>query len=162
VNYVKSKLQECFQHGGLDTDCDGMISKDEFAKILDNPLAARSLTEVGVDVFGLVDLQDFIFEAEDENGESKEKQLSFCDFMEVVLQLRGSNNATVKDIVDLRKFVQKKQQDAGGESDIQASQSKPQHNLGIRGWVSCFPKVSKQTLCLSWVAENKFRHTSPG
>jgi len=107
VNYVKSKLQECFQHGGLDTDCDGMISKDEFAKILDNPLAARSLTEVGVDVFGLVDLQDFIFEAEDENGESKEKQLSFCDFMEVVLQLRGSNNATVKDIVDLRKFVQK-------------------------------------------------------
>merc|ERR1712129_331694 len=32
-------------------------------------------------------------------------ELSFPLFMETVLQLRGSNNATVKDIVDLRKFM---------------------------------------------------------
>jgi hypothetical protein len=49
-------------------------------------------------------LQDFIFEREDEHGEKSDKQLTFGEFMEVVLQLRGTNQATVKDVVDLRKF----------------------------------------------------------
>mmetsp|Transcript_1006 Transcript_1006/g.3600 ORF Transcript_1006/g.3600 Transcript_1006/m.3600 type:complete len:90 (-) Transcript_1006:153-422(-) len=40
---------------------------------------------------------DFIFKGVEE--------LTFPDFMEVVLQLRGSNGATVRDVVDLRKWV---------------------------------------------------------
>mmetsp|Transcript_99284 Transcript_99284/g.171030 ORF Transcript_99284/g.171030 Transcript_99284/m.171030 type:complete len:138 (+) Transcript_99284:49-462(+) len=52
---------------------------------------------MGVDVVGLVDFADIIFE--------NDIELSFADFMELVLQLRGSNNCTVKDMVDLRKFV---------------------------------------------------------
>eukprot|EP00971_Amphidinium_carterae_P237396 4712581-Amphidinium_carterae.1 len=31
--------------------------------------------------------------------------MPFDDFFTLVLQLRGSNNATVKDIVDMRRFV---------------------------------------------------------
>merc|ERR1719409_660151 len=39
------------------------------------------------------------------NGDVKERSLDFGDFMEVILQMRGTNVATVKDIMDLRKFV---------------------------------------------------------
>eukprot|EP00747_Dinoflagellata_sp_TGD_P085875 gnl/TRDRNA2_/TRDRNA2_163051_c1_seq2.p1 gnl/TRDRNA2_/TRDRNA2_163051_c1~~gnl/TRDRNA2_/TRDRNA2_163051_c1_seq2.p1 ORF type:complete len:143 (-),score=45.02 gnl/TRDRNA2_/TRDRNA2_163051_c1_seq2:237-665(-) len=99
VAYVKSKLQDFLQE--IDEDTDGKISKGEFVKILENVGAARALSEVGVDPVGLVDFADFIFDDED-GGDS---ELEFGQFMEVVLQLRGSNNATVKDIVDLRKFV---------------------------------------------------------
>lgn len=105
VTYVKSKLQETLIKGGLDLDNDGVISREEFVQILDNTHAARTLSDVGVDVFNLVDLQDFIFEEDDESGQLCEKRLTFAEFMQVVLQLRGSNQATVKDVVDLRKFV---------------------------------------------------------
>ena len=60
------------------------------------PTAARSYN-VGVDVIGLVDFTDYIFKGD--------QKLTFPDFMEVILQLRGTNNATVKDLVDLRKVV---------------------------------------------------------
>merc|ERR1712194_197953 len=55
----------------------------------------------------MMDLVDFIFAGNDESMGSQEggKQITFADFVELLLQLRGTNNATVKDIVDLRKFV---------------------------------------------------------
>mmetsp|Transcript_34779 Transcript_34779/g.64434 ORF Transcript_34779/g.64434 Transcript_34779/m.64434 type:complete len:179 (-) Transcript_34779:59-595(-) len=52
---------------------------------------------MGVDVVALVDLCDFIFQ--------DEMYLDFRHFMDLVMQLRGSNQATVKDIVDLRRFI---------------------------------------------------------
>jgi len=97
VNYVKDTLQTMLRSSGLDADCDDKISKEEFDQLLEKPDAARALQEVGVDVIGLVDFTDFIFQ----DG----KELSFPDFMDVILQLRGTNTATVKDIVDLRKLV---------------------------------------------------------
>merc|ERR1712039_816160 len=54
------------------------------------------MQEVGVDVVGLVEYSGFIF---------KDSEMSFTDFVELILQLRGTNQATVKDIVDLRKQV---------------------------------------------------------
>jgi len=110
VAYVKWQIRDIMKKGGLDLDGDGMISKEEFVKILDNPQATRTLSNAGVDVFGLIDCADFIFGddgAEDEgaNEDAEPVQLSFADFMEVVLQLRGTNVATVKDLVDLRKFL---------------------------------------------------------
>eukprot|EP00927_Polykrikos_kofoidii_P055337 TRINITY_DN49605_c0_g1_i1.p1 TRINITY_DN49605_c0_g1~~TRINITY_DN49605_c0_g1_i1.p1 ORF type:complete len:743 (-),score=132.56 TRINITY_DN49605_c0_g1_i1:92-2320(-) len=98
IRFVKAKLQHIMQESGFHTDDDRGISKHEFAKILDDREATKALQDVGVDVVGLVDFTDFIFNTEDE-------ELNFSDFMELVLQLRGSNNATVKDVVDLRKFV---------------------------------------------------------
>merc|ERR1740123_1043794 len=95
VGFVNRKVRRIVEE--LDTDGGGRISKDEFCKILENMEAVRALQDVGVDVVGLVDFADVIFDEDDE--------LSFPRFMEVVLQLRGSNTATVKDIVDLRKLV---------------------------------------------------------
>merc|ERR1712087_1004328 len=71
---------------------------DEFCCLLRKPAAAQALTGIGIDVVGLVDhLDDYLFEA----GES----LCFVDFVDSVLALRGSNRATVTDIVNLRKMI---------------------------------------------------------
>merc|ERR1719502_2608286 len=95
VNYVKQRISAMF--GDWDTDGNLQISKDEFERLLVLPEAAKIIQEIGVDVIGLVDFADFIFK----DG----SELSFSDFMELVLSFRGSNQATVKDVVDLRKFV---------------------------------------------------------
>eukprot|EP00929_Paragymnodinium_shiwhaense_P035152 TRINITY_DN1901_c0_g2_i1.p1 TRINITY_DN1901_c0_g2~~TRINITY_DN1901_c0_g2_i1.p1 ORF type:complete len:909 (-),score=169.99 TRINITY_DN1901_c0_g2_i1:312-3038(-) len=89
----------------IDEDGGGTISRDEFMLILDCELAIEALQDVGVDVIGLVDFADFIFGDEDEQGSQPPVELTLPEFMSVVLQLRGSNNATVKDVVDLRKFL---------------------------------------------------------
>eukprot|EP00927_Polykrikos_kofoidii_P040958 TRINITY_DN3490_c0_g1_i2.p1 TRINITY_DN3490_c0_g1~~TRINITY_DN3490_c0_g1_i2.p1 ORF type:complete len:741 (-),score=132.20 TRINITY_DN3490_c0_g1_i2:27-2249(-) len=102
VTYVNDKLSKVMAL--LDTDGGGTISKTEFCEILENVDAVRCLNDVGVDVFGLVDLADYIFEEESGLG-CEEVELDFSKFMDVVLQLRGTNQATVKDIVDLRKFI---------------------------------------------------------
>eukprot|EP00927_Polykrikos_kofoidii_P073254 TRINITY_DN6930_c0_g1_i2.p1 TRINITY_DN6930_c0_g1~~TRINITY_DN6930_c0_g1_i2.p1 ORF type:complete len:837 (+),score=175.27 TRINITY_DN6930_c0_g1_i2:305-2815(+) len=94
----------------IDEDGGGTISRDEFMQILDQSEAVECLQEVGVDVVGLVDCCDFIFGDEGESAkeageEAEEVELTLPEFMEVVLSLRGTNNATVKDMVDFRKLI---------------------------------------------------------
>eukprot|EP00927_Polykrikos_kofoidii_P087148 TRINITY_DN9967_c1_g4_i1.p1 TRINITY_DN9967_c1_g4~~TRINITY_DN9967_c1_g4_i1.p1 ORF type:complete len:1068 (-),score=182.95 TRINITY_DN9967_c1_g4_i1:49-2856(-) len=103
VSYVHEKMTEVMAL--IDEDGGGTISRDEFIQILDNADAMFALTDVGVDVIGLVDFADFIFGDGDGKDDAPEIELTLPEFMGVVLQLRGSNSATVKDIVDLRKFV---------------------------------------------------------
>jgi len=106
VASVKATIQKVMRESGLDKDSDGKISREEFSQLLGFPEACNALSDVGVDVLSLVDNLDFIFpEEEDEDGVIQVRELSFGDFMELVLMLRGCNHATVKDIVDLRKFV---------------------------------------------------------
>lgn len=102
VATVKDGFMEIIKKGDLDMDGDGQISRSEFERILQSPDTIRLLEKLDVDVYGFIDLADFIFETED--GEDP-VQMSFGDFMETVLSLRGSNTTTVKDIVDLRKFI---------------------------------------------------------
>jgi len=97
VCYVKQKLMAMFDDPKVDTDGNCSISRQEFENMLLNQEAASIIQDMGVDVVGLVDFADIIFEDDIE--------LTFGDFMELVMQLRGSNTCTVKDIVDLRKFV---------------------------------------------------------
>jgi hypothetical protein len=97
VSYVKTRLMEMINEFGIDEDNNMKISRSEFEMLLQRPDAARVIQEVGVDVVGLVDFADFIFK----DG----LEMSFPDFMTVVLQLRGSNTATVKDVVDMRKYI---------------------------------------------------------
>merc|ERR1719272_1398064 len=78
----------------LDSNGNGMLSIEEFEQLLVLPEAAQFMQGVGVDVVGLVEFSEFIF---------KERELTFPEFVELVLQLRGTNTSTVKDIVDMRK-----------------------------------------------------------
>jgi hypothetical protein len=97
VSYFRTRLDEIIRDSRLDEDGNGQISRAEFEMLLENPDAAKSLKDVGVDVVGLVDYHDFFFK----DGE----EFDFGAFVEVVLSLRGGNGATVKDVVDLRKFL---------------------------------------------------------
>merc|ERR1712113_815241 len=98
VNMVKTNMHRILEVSGIDVDANNCISRSEFEQLLMIPEAVRQIKEVGVDAVGLVDYADFIFD-------DGKKELSFSDFFEILLSLRGKNAATVKDIVDLRKFV---------------------------------------------------------
>jgi len=99
VDFVTTKLQGILDK--LDENGDRRISKAEFMTIMEHEEAVHALDEVGVDPVGIIDFADFIFDGTSE----EEVGLDFPDFMDLVLKFRGSNTATVKDIVDLRKFV---------------------------------------------------------
>lgn len=71
-------------------------------QLLDISDAVKALDNVGVDPVALVDFADIIFDDIDEDG-----SISFGDFMSTVFALRGKNQATVKDIVDVRKYMQR-------------------------------------------------------
>merc|ERR1712226_1001435 len=97
MQYVKSQLWAIFTESHVDQDGDLEISRKEFEDLLQQPKACKALQDVGVDVVGLVDFVDFIFH--------EGAAFDFPDFMFLILQLRGTNTATVKDMVDLRKFM---------------------------------------------------------
>jgi len=97
VTFTKDKLLHMLHSTNLDADGDEVISKAELATLLQIPAAVKALQELGVDAVALVDLTSYVFE--------ESPELTFPNFMDLVLQLRGSNKATVKDIVDLRKCM---------------------------------------------------------
>merc|ERR1719174_3515474 len=80
---------------------------------MNNPRAVDPFRKIGVDVVSLVSAADFIFPLQGSKtkpgpGHTPRRHhctLGFADFMESILELRGSNTATVKDIMTLRKFV---------------------------------------------------------
>merc|ERR1712066_724409 len=73
------------------------LSRSQFEALLENVEAIRVLQDIGVDIYGLIDLIDYIFK--------DEKPISLPTFMDMVMQLRSANRATVRDVVDVRKFL---------------------------------------------------------
>jgi len=82
----------------LDIDRSDSLTQMEFDKLTETPEVIQGLQDLGVDVVAFVDFADFVF---CQNCE----ELSYTDFLEMVVQFRGTKSATVKDIVDMRKFV---------------------------------------------------------
>mmetsp|Transcript_98392 Transcript_98392/g.254417 ORF Transcript_98392/g.254417 Transcript_98392/m.254417 type:complete len:704 (-) Transcript_98392:135-2246(-) len=97
VNFVKEEMNTLVEQE-LDRDAGGMISKSELEELLISSGAAKIISDVGVDIAGLVDIADYQLFHESTN-------VPFSKFVELVLQLRGTNNATVRDVIDMRKFV---------------------------------------------------------
>eukprot|EP00928_Gymnodinium_smaydae_P000301 TRINITY_DN10115_c0_g1_i2.p1 TRINITY_DN10115_c0_g1~~TRINITY_DN10115_c0_g1_i2.p1 ORF type:complete len:512 (+),score=91.06 TRINITY_DN10115_c0_g1_i2:55-1536(+) len=91
--------------GEIDTDFNGRISLTEFKEVLAYPDALRALEAIDVDPLLLIDFADMFFTGESE-GENKD--LSFDEFMEIVLDLRGNNAATVKDSMNVWKQLNPK------------------------------------------------------
>eukprot|EP00929_Paragymnodinium_shiwhaense_P120737 TRINITY_DN9276_c0_g4_i1.p1 TRINITY_DN9276_c0_g4~~TRINITY_DN9276_c0_g4_i1.p1 ORF type:complete len:730 (+),score=159.21 TRINITY_DN9276_c0_g4_i1:178-2367(+) len=91
--FVSERLEKVVK--ALDNDGDMQLSKEEFKKILDNKVALVTLAEVGVDPVGLVDFADFIFA----DGDGNDIELCFQDFMDMVMEMRSTQTATVKDMM---------------------------------------------------------------
>eukprot|EP00434_Breviolum_minutum_P034537 symbB.v1.2.030573.t1/scaffold3463.1/size92345/3 len=124
VAYLKNTLLEILECH--DKDNDRQIHRDEFELLMKNPEMHFVLTRFGVNVADLLNLKDVLFEdntEQDDDDEEDEdennshglntarrrlRKLSFQEFLEVVLRLRGGNSATVTDIVDLREYVRQR------------------------------------------------------
>merc|ERR1719491_2078252 len=113
----------------LDTNANGMISFVEFRKILDIPKALRALEDVGVDPAGLVDFVELMFF---EDGDpNRPVELPFDVFMELILDLRESNGATVKDIKYLWRQINPKLQNMRKDIDeVKERTERMEHTLG--------------------------------
>jgi len=92
---VKNKMKHALRT--LDSDNDNLISIAEFMNMVEVPTVIEALSDLGVDPSGLVDLTEGIFQ--------EKTEIEFQEFMELVLQLRGSNTTTVRDMIDLRRLV---------------------------------------------------------
>lgn len=97
VDFAQNVLWELITETCADEDGDNRISHQEFARLLARPEAAKALNSLGVDLSAALDYGHLLFE----DGEP----LTFAEFMEGMMTLRGSNQTTVKDMVDLRKFT---------------------------------------------------------
>jgi len=104
LNHTKDKLRGIVEE--MDEDGNMLISKREFVRIIDSQAACCALNDVGVDVLGLIESADAIFETDAAvDSPSKDIQLTFDEFIEIVLQLRGSSTSSIKDIVELRRIL---------------------------------------------------------
>jgi len=84
---------------GGDADDDGKINMDEFTELLADKNTARLLLALDVDVEGLASVAQFVFQQHHGNLGRKE-------FLQMVLDVRNSNKATVKDHIETRKFTE--------------------------------------------------------
>jgi len=97
IERVKATVLDTLNKVDPDITADAMMSKVEFDMLMRDQDAIKSFDLMGVDVVGLVDFGDHIF--------ADDRELPIQAFMELLMELRGNNHATVKDIVDLRRFV---------------------------------------------------------
>lgn len=117
MSFVHEKMRKLLCETGFDKNNDQTISKEDFVDLLLNPKATAILQDAGVDVIGLVDFKDLLFEQDEHNyaddhadgdipvTQTKRKELTFSELMHLVLNLRGGNTATVRDIMNLRKSI---------------------------------------------------------
>eukprot|EP00927_Polykrikos_kofoidii_P031141 TRINITY_DN26802_c0_g1_i1.p1 TRINITY_DN26802_c0_g1~~TRINITY_DN26802_c0_g1_i1.p1 ORF type:complete len:664 (-),score=69.89 TRINITY_DN26802_c0_g1_i1:83-2074(-) len=96
ISKAKVELHNTFGANDL-TLKESFITYQEFISILRQPQIAKVIQKMGVDVVGLVDYADYLFE--------DKATITKARFMDLLMELRGRNNCTVKDIVDLRGYM---------------------------------------------------------
>merc|ERR1712151_896166 len=86
--------------GDIETS-DVTINKEAFAQIILNTRALDIFQKIGVDLVGLVNHATHMYE----KPENDTYAMQFSEFVECLLQLRGANAATVRDIVEVRNLL---------------------------------------------------------
>merc|ERR1712232_194175 len=124
VAFLKTGLLELMI--AYDLDEDRRISPDEFSLLLDNPDVRKFLKDYGADVATVKTVTETAFRRQDDLNDLRrtamassdsmclassveykgdvpieEPFLMFADFLYIVMRLRGGNDATVTDIVEL-------------------------------------------------------------
>mmetsp|Transcript_41440 Transcript_41440/g.72769 ORF Transcript_41440/g.72769 Transcript_41440/m.72769 type:complete len:657 (+) Transcript_41440:140-2110(+) len=83
--------------GSLDVRGGGSVAKKDFEEVMNRAEVVLEMTELGVDVTGLLDFANFVYEENEE--------LSYRNFLHMVVQFRTGKAATLKDIMDMRRQV---------------------------------------------------------
>merc|ERR1740130_2484540 len=91
VNQLATDMRGVFQLEGRDLNTP--LSKPDFLALLVSPQCAIAANDIGVDVLALLDITDMVYD-DLEPGEG----VSFEEFVNLVLSMRGTNPATVKDV----------------------------------------------------------------
>lgn len=81
----------------IDVDRNGGISEEEFGRVLHDPNVTHAFDLLGVDIVGAANFARFIYEQCDE--------IPYVDFGRLVGEYRGTKHATVKDIMELRRYM---------------------------------------------------------
>lgn len=96
----------------LDLDKNGTLSWPEFQAIMVTPTALSALESMNVDCESLIDCaEDFFFDDGDKVA------VTFEEFMDMILDLRGGQTATVKDIYSMGKRFHQKHVKVVGKLD---------------------------------------------
>eukprot|EP00933_Yihiella_yeosuensis_P046042 TRINITY_DN41514_c0_g1_i1.p1 TRINITY_DN41514_c0_g1~~TRINITY_DN41514_c0_g1_i1.p1 ORF type:complete len:544 (-),score=100.74 TRINITY_DN41514_c0_g1_i1:292-1923(-) len=100
-------IEETFK--ALDGDCSSTISEIEFESLFTHPDMVRELHRHGVDVIPLIEYLSLMY------GDVEE--IALTQILEMVGKFRGTKSATVKDLVDVRKFIALEVRRASGEAE---------------------------------------------
>eukprot|EP00441_Pelagodinium_beii_P032670 CAMPEP_0197627108 /NCGR_PEP_ID=MMETSP1338-20131121/5804_1 /TAXON_ID=43686 ORGANISM="Pelagodinium beii, Strain RCC1491" /NCGR_SAMPLE_ID=MMETSP1338 /ASSEMBLY_ACC=CAM_ASM_000754 /LENGTH=835 /DNA_ID=CAMNT_0043197731 /DNA_START=57 /DNA_END=2564 /DNA_ORIENTATION=+ len=92
VSHIVTQLRDQLETLGLTDSME--ITQHEFQNLIIEPGIIRVIQEAGVDVAVLADMLDLVFEDVAAKGRGL---MNFTDLVNVVLNMRGTNPATVKD-----------------------------------------------------------------
>jgi len=81
----------------FDINENGFVSASEFTQVLESPLVIQKLNSLGVDVGAFADFASFML--------TDGAEIPIADFTDMAAHFRGSDTATVKDIVEMRRFM---------------------------------------------------------
>jgi hypothetical protein len=97
IQQLKSTLLIMLKH--LDEDGSGAISQEELLHVMEDESALAVFISLEVDVDYFIELQDMVYDNAT-NGERTIPQI-----MELILNSRGNQATTVKDVVDMHSFT---------------------------------------------------------
>merc|ERR1712224_6175 len=95
VHFIASSLRERMIDLGRDPDTP--ITKYEFSQIVSMPEIATIVQGIGVDVVVLIDMAEILYD----DPALGPQGMDFQRFVETILNMRGNNDAKVKDIKEL-------------------------------------------------------------
>jgi voltage-gated sodium channel len=123
INHMKDGLAQLLLQA--DVECSGEVTIKEFVRLLSNNSAVQFLASVGIDAVALVDISEYMFKGSD--------TYEYSDMVGALLELRGSNTCTVKDIISLRKWLVHQLQDM---NDCIMAQGRQLHSIHLTSSMS--------------------------
>lgn len=99
VSYVATSLRAIMHQLNYSTEVP--LSQREFRQLLREEEVDRLLRDIGVDVVALADTAEVIYEDFSKHGMS----MDFTNLMDTILNLRGKNTATVKDVKEQSRVI---------------------------------------------------------
>jgi len=100
VLHLASSMRAWMMNQGHDPET--TLTKQQFQNVLVEPEVTRIINSIGVDVLVLLDMCDTIF---DDLAKSGANGLTFEAFIDLILNMRGTNPAKVKDVKEQLRLI---------------------------------------------------------